>query len=327
MEKKLVSLILVFFFGIALGCERFEEKKVYKVGILITDDTYLDSANGFKEGMKERGYREGDTVTYELRNAKLNKEDLKRYAEELVKGKVDLIFTATHIGALAAKEATEGTNIPVIFGPAGDPVEMGLVKSIQSSGNNLTGVSTLSMELTGKRLEMLTRIVPKTRRIAIIYSPNYDFSKMVAKLTYEAAKKLNISVIEEKLGNTEEEIIKAAESIDPRRVDAIFAIPDILVNNQIEKIAEIAKKKKLPLMVHIRTLVLQGPVASYGINIYSIGKQAARLADKALKGTKPSDIPMETPHKLDLIINLKTAKTIGLKIPDQILGQADEVIK
>lgn len=326
MERKLVSLILLFFFGIALGCERFEEKKVYRVGILITDDTYLDAANGFKDGMKERGYREGDNITYELKNAKLNREDLKRYAEELVKGKVELIFTATHIGALAAKEATEGTNISVIFGPAGDPVEMGLVKSIQSSGNNLTGVSTLSMELTGKRLEMLTKIAPKTRRIAIIYSPNYTFSKMVAKLTYEAAKKLNVSV-EEKLGNTEEEIIKAAESIDPKRVDAIFAIPDILVNNQIEKIAEIAKKKKLPLMVHIRTLVLQGPVASYGINIYSIGKQAARLADKALKGTKPSDIPMETPHKLDLIINLKTAKAIGLKIPDQILGQADEVIK
>ncbi|MBI5167650.1 MAG: ABC transporter substrate-binding protein [candidate division NC10 bacterium] len=327
MERRLVVLTLAtLILGGALGCVRTEEKKVYRVGILITDDTYLDSASGFKDGMKERGYREGDNITYDLKNANLNNKDLKRFAEQFAKDKVDLIFTATYIGALAAKEATAETGIPVVFGPAGDPVEMGLVKSIQNSGNNLTGVSTLSLELTGKRLEMLTKIAPKTRRIAIIYSPNYTFSKLVAKLTFEAAGKLGISVVE-RLGNAEGEIRKAAASINPREVDAIFGIPDILVNNQIAYIAEVAKKNRLPLMVHIRTLVLQGPLASYGINLYSIGKQSARLADKALKGVKPSDIPMETPHKFDLIINLKTAKAIGLKIPEPILGQADEIIR
>jgi putative ABC transport system substrate-binding protein len=327
MMRRVVNGILVLALaGVCLGFRNREVDQVYRVGVMITDDTYLAPVEGFKQAMKELGYVEGQHITYDIRNAKLDRQALRQFAEEFVKQKVDLIFTATYVGASSAKEATATAGIPVVFGPAGDPVDTGLVKSITTSGNNLTGVSTLSLELTAKRLEMLTRLIPNARRVAVVFNPEDRFSQEVVKQTYAAAEKLGLRLVEVH-GRKAAELQDNLKSLSREKVDAIFAIPDVLVNNQVEQLSAIARRLKLPYIVHIGSLAERGALASYGINTYQIGRQAARLADKILNGTRPAEIPIETPRKLELLVNLRVAKEIGLPISNQLLREADVVLR
>ena len=326
MRRVLVIVALFSALGVCAGFRNRDADRIYQVGVMITDDTYLSPIEGFKQAMRELGYVEGKHITYDVRNAKLDKAALKQFAQDFVQRRVDLIFTATYVGASMAKEATEAAGIPVVFGPAGDPVETGLVKSIMTSGNHLTGVSTLSLELTAKRLEMLTRVVPRARRVAVVFNPEDKFSQEVVKQTRVAAGKLALALVECR-GRTAGEMQQSLRALKPGEADAIFAIPDVLVNNQVESLSAIAREARLPYMVHIGSLVERGALASYGINTFQIGRQAARLADKILNGTRPADIPIETPRKLELAINLKVAKQIGLTIPYEVLREADVILR
>ena len=326
MRRLLAGTLVLALAGMSLAFRNRDTDRVYQVGVMITDDTYLAPVEGFKEGMKELGYTEGQHIVYQVRNAKLDREALRRFAQEFVQQRVDLIFTATYIGAQAAKEATAAAGIPVVFGPAGDPVDTGLVQSITASGNNLTGVSTLSLELTAKRLEMLTRLVPKVRRVAILFNPEDRFSQDVVKVTYRAAERLGLTLVEVR-GRDAAEIQTALEGLRREQVDAVFAISDVLVNNQVATLTAIARERKLPYIVHMRSLAERGALASYGINTYQIGRQAARLADKILNGARPAEIPIETPRKLDLVINLRVAKEIGIAVPNQLLREADVILR
>lgn len=326
MPRAVLLTVLLLTVALVPGFRNREVDRIYHVGVMITDDTYLAPVEGFKEGLKDLGYKEGEHITFEIRNAKLDREALRRFAQEFVQKRMDLIFTATYVGASMAKEATQTANVPVVFGPAGDPVETGLVKSITTSGNNLTGVSTLSLELTAKRLEMLTRMIPKARSVAIPFNPDDRFSQDVVKQAYRAAEKLRLSLVECR-GRNAEEIRASVGALRREGVDAVFAIPDVLVNNQVEALSGIARDLKLPYFVHIRSLVERGALASYGINTFQIGKQAARLADKVFNGTRPADIPIETPRKLEMVINLRVAKEIGLGVPNQLLREADTILR
>jgi putative ABC transport system substrate-binding protein len=187
-------------------------------------------------------------------------------------------------------------------------------------------VSTLSLELTAKRLEMLTRLVPKTHRVAIVFNPEDRFSQDVVKQTYGAAERLGLRLVEVK-GRDASEIQAALRRLHRSQADAVFAIPDVLVNNQVATLSAIARDQKLPYIVHIRSLAERGALASYGINTYEIGRQAARLADKVLNGTRPAEIPIETPRKLELVINLRVAKEIGLTPSNQVLREADVILR
>jgi putative ABC transport system substrate-binding protein len=326
MYRALWLCLLLLVPGVCLAARNRDVDRVYQVGVMITDDTYLAPVEGFRDGLKDLGYADGKHVAYHVRNAKLDRELLRQFAREFVQQKVDLIFTATYLGASMAKEATGSAGIPVVFGPAGDPVETGLVQSIAGSGNNLTGVSTLSLELTAKRLEMLTRLVPKARRIAIAFNPEDRFSQEVVKLAVRAAEKLRLTLIECH-GRTANEIRQSLEALLPGQADAVFAIPDVLVNNQAEALSAIARNRRIPYIVHIRSLTERGALASYGINTYQIGRQAARLADKILNGTRPAEIPIETPRKLELVINVRVANEIGLTIPYELLREADAILR
>jgi putative ABC transport system substrate-binding protein len=326
MRRVLLGMLLLTLAGFCLAFRNRDTDRIYQVGVMITDDTYLTPVEGFRQAMKELGYVEGQHIVYRIRNAKLDREALRRFAEEFVRQKVDLIFTATYVGASLAKEATATTGIPVVFGPAGDPVETGLVQSITASGNNLTGVSTLSLELTGKRLEMLTRLIPKARRVAVVFNPEDRFSQDVVKLAYRSAERLNLTLVECH-GRNAAEIQQSLKNLPRDQADAVFAIPDVLVNNQVATLSAIARDRKLPYIVHIRSLAERGALASYGINTFEIGRQAARLADKVLNGTRPAEIPNETPRKLELVINLRVAKEIGVAVPNQLLREADVILR
>jgi len=326
MRTRLAILVLPFLLVTLSAFRNPEADRAYRVGILITDDTYLAPVQGFKEGLRELGYLEGQHVSYDLRNAKLDKDMLQRFAEQFVRERVDLIFTATYIGAQAAKQATANTPIPVVFGPAGDPVETGLVKSITTSGNNLTGVSTLSLELTAKRMELLTRLVPSARKVGLLYNPDDRFSQEVARQAHQAAERLHLAVTDIH-GRNADEIVAATRAVGHGQADALFAIPDVLINNQAGPLGQVAREKRLPYVVHIRSLLEKGALASYGINTQGIGRQAARLADKIFNGTKPSDIPIETPRRLELVINLAVARDIGLHVSEQVLREADAIVR
>lgn len=326
MRKRWLILPLLLLAGGLVGFRNPEVDRLRRVGILITDDTYLAPAQGFQEGMRELGYLEGQHIRYDLRNARLDRDALRSFADQFVRDRVDLIFTATYIGASIAKHATTSTPIPVIFGPAGDPVETGLVKSIVTSGNNLTGVSTLSLELTAKRMELLKRIVPSARQVGLLYNPEDPFSQEVVRLARQAAARLQLTTVDVH-GRNADEIVAATRALRPGSVDALFAIPDVLVNNQAAPLAQVAREKRLPYIVHIRSLLEKGALASYGINTYGIGRQAARLADKIFNGAKPSEIPIETPRRLELVINLAVAHEIGMKVPEQLLREADALVR
>lgn len=326
MRTRWLILPLLLLAGGLVGFRNPDIDRTRRVGILITDDTYLAPVQGFKEGMKELGYLEGQHIIYDLQNARLDRTALQRSAEQLVRDRVDLIFTATYIAASAAKQATAAAPIPVVFGPAGDPVETGLVKSITTSGNNLTGVSTLSLELTAKRMELMRRLTPSVRRVGLLYNPEDRFSQEVARLAHQTGERLQLTMVDVH-GRNADEIVAAARALRPGEVDALFAIPDVLVNNQAGPLAQIAREKRLPYFVHIRSLLEKGALASYGINTHGIGRQAARLADKIFNGAKPSDIPIETPRRLELVINLAVAREIGVRIPDQLLREADALLR
>ncbi len=326
MRRILAGMLMVTMATLCLAFRNRDTDKIYQVGVMITDDTYLAPVEGFKEGLKDLGYVEGQHIVFQVRNAKLDREALRRFAEEFVKQRVDLIFTATYIGASMAKEATASARIPVVFGPAGDPVDTGLVQSITASGNNLTGVSTLSLELTAKRLEMLARLVPKAQQVAIVFNPDDKFSQDIVKQTYGAAEKLGLRLREVR-GRNAAEIQTALGGLQRDQADAVFAISDVLVNNQVAALSTIARERKLPYIVHMRSLAEKGALASYGINTYAIGRQAARLADKVLNGTRPAEIPIETPRRLELVINLRVAKEIGLVVPNQLLREADAILR
>lgn len=318
---ELAALVLL-----SAGFRNADVDRVYRVGVMITDDTYLAPVEGFRDGMRDLGYVDDKHITYDVQNARLNRAALAMSAKRFVQDRVDLIFTATYIGASVAKEATVGTPIPVVFGPAGDPVDTGLVKSLMTSGNNLTGVSTLSLELTAKRLEMLTRLVPGVRRVALLYNPEDRFSKELARESQQAARRLGLTVVLTH-GRDPGELRQAIRGLSRTKVDAVFALPDILVNNQVETLAGLARDRRLPYVVHIRTLAEKGALASYGINTYQIGRQAARLADKIFNGAKPSEIPIEAPRKLELVVNVHVAKQMGLRISEKLLQEADVILR
>lgn len=322
MLKKIVGLG-AFGLMILIFPDTAKAQKVYRIGSLNTAEQFLASFEGFKSRMAELGYREGKNVLYDVYNSKGSEEILRNLAQKVVQDNVDLIVTSSTTATVAAAKATEGANIPVVFLSAGNPEK--LVKSFAGSGRNLTGISSATLEITGKRFELLRDLAPWVKRVAMPIDPsgvNYQTSLSV---TRQEAKKLGFNVWELEVRNREE-IVKAAASITRKKVDAIFTPADSVVTDAIEIVVKQALKEKLPVITTIVPNVERGCLATYAADYFALGRQGAILADKIFKGMKPSDLPIELPDKLKLVINMKTAKAIGLKIPKGILLRADEVI-
>ena len=299
-------------------------QKVYRIGSLNTAEQFVNAFEGFKSRMVQLGYVEGKNVRYDFYNAKGNNEALNAFAKKLAQDKVDMIVTSATSSTVAAAKATKGTSIPVVFLSAGNPEK--LVKSFAGSGSNLAGISSATLELTGKRLELLKEMVPSVNRITSIDNPGGVNFQTNLREFREGAKRMGFTIREIEVRGREE-IQRALPTITAKTADAIFTPPESLITEHIEVIATHAIKNKLPVITSLLANVKKGCLATYAADYFALGRQGAVLADKIFKGTKPANLPIELPSKLSLVINLKTAKAIGLKVPREILLRADEVIQ
>ncbi len=299
-------------------------QKMITIGSLNTADQFLDAFNGFKNRMTALGYKENQTIRYEYLNSQGNAEQLRTMTQKLVQDKVDMIVTTSTTATVAAAKATEGTRIPVVFLSAANTQL--LVKSFSGSGNNLAGISSASLELTGKRFELLKELVPGAKRLVMPVDPKGVNYKMIIEENRQVAPKLGLTISELHVHSVDE-IASAIGVANRKSYDAIFSPADTVVSAGIDWVVKQAIKEKLPTITALLVNVNHGCLATYASDYAALGKQGAVLADKILKGAKPADLPVEMPDKIKFALNLKTAKAIGINIPKTMLLRADDVIE
>jgi putative ABC transport system substrate-binding protein len=278
----------------------------------------------FRQGLKDLGWIEGQNIVIEWRFAGGRAERLPDLAAELVRLRVDLIVTPSTPTILAAKNAT--TTIPIVTVGGGDPVELGLVASLARPGGNITGLTgTVSQEIAGKQLELLKEIVPKVSLMAVLWNPTTRGNALALKEAEIAARALGVElqVLEACSLNDFE---SAFAAMSRKRAGALLILGDVMFTTHRRRLADLAAKSRLPAMYWGRQSVDEGGLASYGANVLDNFRRAAIYVDKILKGAKPSDLPIERPTKFELVLNLKTAKALGLTIPPALLLRADQVI-
>src|ERR687898_762270 len=321
------KLLILWIIAIALitsTASQAEAQRIYSIGSLNTGDSFINAFEGFRDRMTELGYRERQNVRYQYYNSRGNEELLRTIAHKLVYDKVDLIVTSSTTATVAAARATQGTPIPVVFLSAGNSQK--LFKSFAGSGNNLAGISSASLELTGKRFELLKELAPGTKKIALPLDPNgVNYQAIVAEVQ-ATAPKFGFGYTEIHVRRVEE-IATISQSITRKKYDAIYHPPDSLVTEGVQQVVDQAIKEKLPLLTSLLVNVQRGCLATYAADYPALGKQAAALADKIFKGIKPSELPIELPYKLNLVLNLQTAKAIDLKISREMLLRADQVFE
>jgi putative ABC transport system substrate-binding protein len=276
----------------------------------------------FRDGLHERGYVGGDSVAFEYRYANGQAARLPALAAELLALRVDVIVGVSTPVALALKNATKTT--PVVFAAVGDPVGLGLVASLARPGGNTTGISNVSVTLSAKQLEILKQAIPRVSRVAVLVNP--DTLPLWLTETETGAQALQIEIQPYRVRDAAR-LPDAFSAIVRGQVDALMVLADVMFLRNRTRIAELARKAGLPTMFAFREHVEVGGFMSYGASIAEQVQRAATYVDRILKGTKPADLPVEQPTKFELVINLKTAKVLGLTIPPSVLVRADEVIE
>ena len=280
----------------------------------------LPSLAGFRQGLSETSYVEGQNLAIEYRWAESHYDRLPALAADLVGRKVDLI-AAVGNAAIAAKSAT--STIPIVFMGAGDPVGVGLVASLARPGGNLTGFSNLIGELMAKRLELLSELVPQARVIAVLVNPNAPSAERIVQ---EAARAKGVQLQILKAG-TAGEIDAAFASLVELHAGALLVFGDVFFSSQREQLVALASRHGVPAIYAWSYVAEAGGLISYGINNVAVWRQAGIYAARILKGEKPADLPVQRPTTFELVINLKTAKALGLAVPQSLLARADEVIE
>ena len=302
--------------------------KVWRIGILTSYPQTVardaDRYGSFVAGLRELGYVEGRNLTIEWLFADGVYERLPGLAAELAKSNVDVIVTNGTPGARAAQRAT--TTIPIVSAAFSDPVGSGLVASLARPGGNITGLASMGEDIYAKRLEMLSLAAPKASRIAALLNPNNSFSQRIASILNAAAKQLDrqIQIVN---ASTLAEIKEAFARMARERVGAFLLPDDPFLNAHLAAIAELAERHKLPSIAVTRWYAAAGGLMSYGRDVTADYRRAATYVDKIFKGAKPGDLPIEQPTKFELVFNMKTAKALGIKLPDTILLRADKVIE
>ena len=303
------------------------QAKMPRIGYLsfapITDAPSPERA-AFLDGLRELGYIDRKTITIEYQSGEMNVEMLPDAADELVDRKVDLIVAAGTVAAVAAKNATK--SIPVVMMFSSEPVASGLVKSLAKPGGNVTGLSTVQSELDAKRLEMLKEVLPKISHVAVLWTTVHPSHQYELKSITGAARRLGMAVTAFDV-TSPNGLNSAFAAISKVRPDVLFVLWDYRTLTFRKDIAEFAAANRLPTSCPSIEFVEAGGLMSYGPNQHDIFRRTAAIVDKIIKGAKPADIPVEQPTKFELAVNLKTAKILGIKIPNSMLVQATKIIE
>jgi putative ABC transport system substrate-binding protein len=300
--------------------------KIPRIGLLSSFSSSVTAHwhKAFLQGLRELGWVEGKNVGIEYRYAEGRSERLPDLAADLVRLKTDIIVAAITPEALAAKNATK--TIPIVVASMGDPVELGLVESLAHPGGNITGLTNIPAEQVGKRLELLKEIIPKLSRVAVLWDPRNQTSALAWKEIQLPARRLGVQLHSLEL-RSPNDFDKAFEAATKARADALAIMPGLSFVANLKRIADFAVKSRLPSLYHLREFAEAGGLVAYGADRTDLFRRAATYVDKILKGAKPADLPVQLPTKFELVINLKTAKQLGLTIPRSVLLRTDEVIQ
>jgi putative tryptophan/tyrosine transport system substrate-binding protein len=301
--------------------------KIARLGYLASNLGNQGPLEAFRQGLRDLGYVEGRNLVIEYRDAQGKLEPLPALAAELVALKVDVIVASSTAAALAAKQTT--SVVPIVFATVPDPVASGLVASLARPGGNVTGLSNLNADLVGKGLEYLTQAVPGARRVAVLSQPGAfgeRTEREMLKAAEVAAAALGIQLqFVEARGPAD--IDKAFSEITGARAEAVTVLVSGMLLGERSRLVDLAAKNRLPVVYTFRELADAGGLMSYGTSLADLFRRAASYVDKILKGTKPADLPVEQPIKLELVINLKAAQALGLTVPPTLVARADQVIE
>jgi len=307
-----------------LAADAQQPAKVPRIGYLSPRPGPSPVDEAFRQGLRELGYAEGQTIAIEYRWANWGSDRLAAFAAELVRLKVEVIVsTGGNLAALAAKDATR--MIPIVFTTA-DPVGLGLVPSLSRPGGNLTGINNMTAELNAKRLDLLKEAVPRASRVGVLANPGSHAYRTARRDLEAAARSLGVGLhFREVRGPNELDTAFAAMAKE--RVDTLLVVNDAMLSDQRDRIVDLAAKARLPGIYEWREFAEAGGLMSYGANSSEMYRGLAAYVVKILKGAKPADLPIEQPRKFELVVNLKTAKALRLTIPQAVLVRADEVIQ
>jgi putative ABC transport system substrate-binding protein len=298
--------------------------KIPRIGFL-SPSAASPISEGFRRGLRDHGYLEGQTILVEYRWAEGRFDRLPDLAAELVRQNVDVLVTQVTQASLAAKNTTR--TIPIVMVGVGDPVGAGLVQSLSRPGGNVTGTSGVAVAVVGKSLQLLTEVVPRISRVAVLWNPaNPVFQAQLLRETEAAARTLRVELQRVEARNRGE-LDSAVQATTKQGAGAILVLSDPVFSVHRARIVELVAKVRLPAIYGIREAAETGGLMSYGPDYVELGRRSATYVDRILKGAKPADLPVEQPTKFELVVNLKTAGALGLTVPASVLGRADTIIE
>ncbi len=327
-RRKLIIALGVGVLAAPLDLFAQQQGKSWRVGFLSPRrrpvSLHSDIYKAFSNGMRELGYVEGKNLVLEWRFAGDKVERLPGLAAELVQLKVDVIVAENTTAIHAAQKST--ATIPVVMGTSADPVGSGFIKSLARPGGNITGLTTISADISPKLLEMLHSMVPKLSRVAVLVNPTNPGHPTVLKNIQAAAQRTGVTILSLE-ARTPQEIADTFSVVAQKKAEAVIVLRDSLFNQQVRELAALAIKYRMPSIHGVREYVETGGLMSYGSSLTDNFRRVATYVDKIFKGAKPGDLPVEQPTKFELIINRKTAQALGLTIPQSLLISADQVIE
>jgi putative ABC transport system substrate-binding protein len=326
MRRIVCFLLITCVLGWAAIAEARQPKKIARVGYLAAVSASADAPRleAFRQGLRELGYVEGQNIIIEYRHEGGGFERLPALAAELVALKIDVLVAVTTNAALAASKTT--TTIPIVFMGVTDPITAGLVDSLPRPGKNTTGITNMAAILTGKRLELLKETIPKVSRVAVLWDPKAPGSIPQWEESQVPARELKLQLYSMEVSSIDKYESAFKEAIKARN-NAVWVTLNPLANSNQKKIADLAISNRLPSICARSDYAENGCLMAYGPGYSIEGRDGARYVDKILKGAKPAELPVEQPTKFEFVINLKTAKEIGRRIPQSIIYQADKIIK
>ena len=323
--KIFVSLLTTVLLG-TVSAQAQQPTKVPRIGYLsaVSPSANLARREAFRQGLRELGYVEGKNIVIERRFAEGKLDRLNEFAAEFVRLKVDVIVTAAPSSTRAAKAAT--STIPIVMAFDNDPVANGFIASLARPGGNITGLSNLAPELSGKQLELLKEIVPRLSHVAVLWTSTGKGWQATVKEIELAAAALKVQLQALDVPGPKD-IETAFREARKGRADAVLVLASPILESHRTQVVDLAAKNRLPTIYPFPEFVEAGGLVTYGVSLSDLYRRAATYVDKILKGAKPADLPVEQPTKFELVINLKTAKQIGLTIPPNVLARTDKVIK